>query len=163
MNTSSLCTFRQARDRIICLGNRYFHPDSAGPMVYDILARRSLPENTERIDGGLAGLDLLPFLENVGRVIFVDSVVGFLAKPGIVVIDDPSNALRPELDYGHNAGLAYLLRAARTVLETPMPHISLIGIEGLPTDAICEKAADHCLQLLSCPTVPDRTQHISGS
>ncbi|MGB5232171.1 MAG: hydrogenase maturation protease [Desulfoprunum sp.] len=132
------------RTRIICIGNPFIAADAAGPMVHDILAGRSLPAAVELVDGGLAGLRLLPLLEGCDQVIVVDAVEGFRDEPGIVILDPA--ALPPvPVDYGHQAGLAYLLQAAPHVLDPPLPAIVVVGIEGPATDAICREAARICL------------------
>jgi len=70
---------------IICIGNRLMVDDSAGLMVYDQLKQRCLPDTIEVIEGGLMGLNLLPFLERGGRVVFVDNVRGF-TRPGSLIV-----------------------------------------------------------------------------
>ena len=46
--------------------------------VFDRLQEmQPLPAGIELIEGGLAGLNLLPLLERGGRVVFVDAVSGF--------------------------------------------------------------------------------------
>ncbi len=63
--------------RIICIGNRFVEEDSAGYQVFQELSLKPLPEDVELIDGGLAGLDLLRFIEGAEEVVFVDSISGF--------------------------------------------------------------------------------------
>ena len=136
------------RCRIICIGNRFFKPDAAGPMVYDLLSRRQLPESVELIDGGLAGLNLLRFLENAGLVVFIDTVSGFRESPGIVILDS-FESLHIDEDCDHNTGLSYLLRIAPLVLTGGMPFIILIGIEGEPDSSLCAQAAQKCLDIVA--------------
>ena len=135
--------------RIICIGNRYVPGDDAGPRVYDYLSRQTLPERVELIDGGLAGLNLLRFIENSRRVIFVDSVSGF-GEPGQVVRlrlplekqpDEPAS-----IRYDHAAGLQYLLEALPAVLESELPEIVVLGIEGNASEESVILAGQACLQ-----------------
>lgn len=135
-------------NRIICIGNRFHPEDCCGPQVYDLLLERTLPAHTEVIDGGLGGINLLTCLEHVDRVLFVDAVAGFAAGDDIVVIKDPVNALQIDDTFGHNAGLGYLLRVAPMIVETRMPEILLIGINGTPDNRLCNQAADTCLSIL---------------
>ena len=72
--------------RIICIGNCYTPDDAAGPKVYDRLLQCALPNDIEVIDGGLAGLNLLRFIDNAERVVFVDNVSGFGQPNEIVVL-----------------------------------------------------------------------------
>jgi hydrogenase maturation protease len=134
--------------RIICIGNRFFQPDAAGPMVYELLSRLQLPERVELLDGGLAGLNLLRYLEDVGRVVFVDSISGFRESPGIVVMDS-FESLHIAPDYDHNTGLSYLLRLAPLVLTGGLPIIILVGIEGGPNSELCAQAAQMCMDIIA--------------
>ena len=134
--------------RILCIGNRFFAPDTAGPMVFDLLAERSLPDEVELVDGGLGGLNLLSWLEQTDLVVFVDTVAGFRKTPGIVVVD-PLESPLPSSGYDHDAGLAYLLHAAPHVLEGDLPELILVGIQGNPTPDLCRKAAQTCLDLVT--------------
>jgi hydrogenase maturation protease len=136
------------RTRIICIGNSLFSPDSAGPKVYGQLTDMNLPANTELIDGGLGGLNLLPFLEHTDLVIFIDAVSGFLDSNGVIVIENPAKFLQQTEEYGHDAGLSYLLQVAPAVIDTPIPKVLLIGIEGIADSQLCREAAHRCLQYI---------------
>jgi hydrogenase maturation protease len=133
--------------RIICIGNSLFAPDAAGPMVHDLLADGTLPASVGLIDGGLGGLNLLPFLEDCDLALFVDAVAGFRETPGIVILN-PLSLPDESISYGHDAGLGYLLKAASHVLAG-LPEMLLIGIEGDPTPTSCRQAADACLALIA--------------
>ncbi len=114
---------------IVCIGNRYVKSDDLGPRVYDSLARRGVPEDVLLVDGGLMGLDLLRFTEGRRRVIFVDALHGF-APPGCPVLLDRSTALeeRPAV-FGHDGGLAYLLRMLPAICGKDLPDIAVVGAE----------------------------------
>jgi len=116
--------------RIICVGNRYFPGDDTGPKVYDFLLGVPLPPDVQLIDGGLMGLDLLRFVEDAERVVFVDSVSGF-GRPGEIVILDGASLLKraAAADYGHSGGIGYLFRVLPAVCEGQIPDIVLIGVE----------------------------------
>jgi len=126
--------------RIICIGNRYVPEDAAGSQVYERLLQDALPSDVQVIDGGLAGLNLLPFIEGAERVVFVDSVSGF-GENGIVVLKAADVAAAAESGYGHAAGLAYLLRVLPDVCDGTVPHILLVGIEGQPNKNTIAQAA----------------------
>jgi len=144
--------------RIICIGNRYVKEDSAGPLVYDELkSRKSLPPRVDIIDGGLAGLDLLPFFETSQKVVLVDSVVGSggseaaenIGESDGVVILDPSKVSKMAQDhYGHSAGIGYLLRILPEVCEGGLPDISIVAIEGEPDLDKIKKAAEISLKMV---------------
>ncbi len=135
-------------NRIICIGNRFHPQDSSGPKVYDILKSSTLPADTELIDGGLGGINLLTLFEHVDRIVFVDAVTGFTAEESIVVLEDPVKHIHINTDFGHSAGLGYLLRVAPLVIETPMPEVILLGVNGQPDNRLCRQAAKTCLSLL---------------
>ncbi len=126
---------------IICVGNRYADSDDLGPRVYDYLARRDIPENVLLVDGGLMGLDLLRFAEGGRRVVFVDALHGF-APPGCPVLLDHSQALeeRP-VGFGHDGGLAYLLRMLPAICGKDLPEIAVVGAEPpIGSDLVAELA-----------------------
>lgn len=136
--------------RIICVGNRYVPGDDAGPRVYDYLSQRLLLEDVELIDGGLAGLNLLRFVEHSQRVIFVDSVHGF-GEPGQVIAFISSSHSQPETEYSstrydHAFSLQYLLDILPTICEGELPEILVLGIEGEANEKSIALAGRACLE-----------------
>jgi hydrogenase maturation protease len=69
---------------VIGLGNAVMTDDALGPRVVEALqARFDFPSEVSVLDGGTLGLDLLPRLEGVGRLLIVDALeMG--ARPGEV-------------------------------------------------------------------------------
>lgn len=133
--------------RIICVGNRYNQQDAAGPMVYDRLTRRELPRDVEVIDGGLAGLDLLRFVQGAQRVVFVDAVSGSDGPDGVLVLDVDEAARLAGAMYDHSAGLGYLLRVLPEVCEGTIPEVLLVGVQGVPDQSAIAAAADMSLMI----------------
>jgi hydrogenase maturation protease len=130
--------------RIICIGNSLVGQDTAGPAVYEHLQGIELPAGVEVSEGGMSGLSLLPYLEQGGRVIFVDTVSGF-APPGTVVVLDQQAVINTldEGHYDHNAGLPYLLSVLPRVCEGELPEeIVLVGVEAEFDTSIIKKAAE---------------------
>lgn len=138
-------------NRIICIGNRLLQSDAAGPRVYDslmggVLQGRSLPEGVEVIDGGTAGLNLLGLIEGCHRVVFVDSIEGYLPAPGIRVLD--SNEIpEPAAVYDHGAGLPYLMKMIPHVCDRAPSSMFVVGIEGKWDDRLIQEAARTSLRL----------------
>ena len=132
---------------IICIGNRFVDSDSVGPRVYDCLSHRSMPQRISLIDGGLLGLNLLRFVEGVSRVVFVDALEGF-APAGQPVVLNHSTALeeRP-VSYGHEGGLAYLLRMLTAVCGDDLPEIAVVGAESPISPDIVVQLADIALSI----------------
>jgi hydrogenase maturation protease len=135
---------------IICIGNRFVPEDTAGPAVFDRLQEmRPLPAGIEIIDGGMAGLNLLPLLERGGRVVFIDAVHGF-SGPGEIVLLEHREILSTLGDgrFDHNAGLASVLTVLPLVHDGDMPEeIVLVGLEGECTALMIERAADLSLSI----------------
>lgn len=109
----------------------------------------TLPDGVEVIAGGLAGLSLLPFLEQGGRIVFVDAVSGFGHPQTIVVLDQQDViATLEERHYGHSAGLPYLLSVLPLVCEGELPReIFLVGVEGGYDLPLIRKAAEKSLHV----------------
>ncbi len=133
--------------KIICAGNRLAEKDDLGSRVYDRLARSTLPPGVELLDGGLAGLDLLPLVEGEGPVVLVDSLSGDAGDRGVIVLDAVEAAKQMEPRYGHDDGLAYLLRVLPAVAEAPLPRIHLVGAAGAVPDETVAEAAEVALRL----------------
>ncbi|MBK7051174.1 MAG: hydrogenase maturation protease [Rhodoferax sp.] len=128
---------------IICIGNRLMVDDSAGLMVYDQLKQRCLPDTIEVIEGGLMGLNLLPFLERGGRVVFVDNVRGFTRPGSLIVLNQAQVIATGAEHYDHNSCLAYVLSVLPKVCEgTLAQDVVLLGIEGPPTERLVQEAAN---------------------
>ena len=124
--------------RIICIGNRLFAPDAAGCLVHDFLQKNDLAGRAELIEGGLTGLDLLPFFENCQRVVLVDRVDGFGSRDGIVHLQ-PADLAGMETRYDHSGGLGYLLASLPALGLNPEIHI--IGIQGDAHGPVIKQAA----------------------
>ncbi len=125
-----------------------------------------LPPEVELLDGGTLGMDLLPYLDGVDRLIVVDAVeLG--AEPGTVrrLQGDElrfSNGVKVS---PHQAGLAELLNAARlcglcpreVVLWGAQPAEVAVGLElSEPVAAAVETLVDQVSQELC--RAKERTQ-----
>lgn len=138
---------KEKKSRIICVGSRLVESDAIGPHVYDFLARRSLPENVSLMDGGLAGLDLLRYVEGMDCVVFVDSLVGF-APPGCPVVLNRSAAIEEmPAGYAHDGGLTWLLRMLPAVCESDLPEVAIVGAEWPVTPEVAEQLAETALNI----------------
>ena len=129
---------------IICIGNRFIAEDAAGLEVFEILqARRPLPVGIDLVEGGLVGLNLLPFLEQGGRVVFIDTVKGF-TKEGEIILLSHQEILQAsgQFHHDHGAGLPYLLTVFPKVCDgEPPEEIVLLGLEGKCGAKTLKKAA----------------------
>ncbi len=115
---------------LIGLGNLLMRDEGVGvQMVRAIEECYELPPELEVVDGGTAGLDLLPYIEGRDRVLFVDAV-NFRKEPGYIGVmeNEEIPALFATKGSLHHLGLMDLLAAAQ-LLEVAPREICLIGIQ----------------------------------
>ncbi|MFW5741405.1 MAG: hydrogenase maturation protease [Myxococcota bacterium] len=115
--------------RIVCIGNRYLSADDVGARVHDALVAGELPEDTDVVDGGLGGLNLLPCFDDARCVVFVDAVSGFGEPGSMHEMDGARVAAWAGGALDHAAGLPYLLRMAPMACDGPMPPVMVLGVE----------------------------------
>jgi len=130
------------RARILCIGNRYHPDDWVGPAVYDLLADDS-DDEVEVVDGGLLGLDLLCFFDNVTRIVIADTLRG--AGRGVIVVENPS-ADAAALRFDHGGGLPALL-GANALLNPKPPKLWLAGLDAAAPRAQAVALAGTCWAL----------------
>ncbi len=136
------------KKRIICVGNRYVSDDDTGPRVYDYLMKMSVPTGIQVIEGGLAGLGMLEYIEDAERVVFVDAVKGFGSQGQIVVLDGQTVEKTSVAHYGHSNGLAYLLKVLPEVCDGEVPEILLVGVEGVVDELTIKVIADTSVRIV---------------
>ncbi|MCL4500589.1 MAG: HyaD/HybD family hydrogenase maturation endopeptidase [Deltaproteobacteria bacterium] len=119
-----------AKITLIGLGNLLMRDEGVGIQAVRALEERyELPPDLEVVDGGTSGLDLLPYIENRDRVLFVDAV-NFRQEPGYIGVMENQEvpALFATKDSLHHLGLMDVLAAAR-LLEVAPKEVCLIGIQ----------------------------------
>ncbi len=118
------------RTLVLGLGNVLLRDEGLGVRVADALRRRfAFPPDVAVLDGGTLGLDLLPQLDGVERLLLVDAVTRGGAPGEIVRLE--GDAVPGALDIKvspHQVGVADLLAAAR-LLGTAPRHVVLWGME----------------------------------
>ena len=115
---------------VLGLGNTIMSDDGIGPKVIEQLQQvGGLPEGVALLDGGTLGLDLLPHLEGIQRLIIVDAVeLGQSAGTCVRLAgDDVPMALETKLS-PHQMGMKDLLAVARLMGQLP-EEIVLIGVQ----------------------------------
>jgi hydrogenase maturation protease len=139
---------------VLGLGNVLLRDEAIGVWVADRLARRfELPEDVTVLEGGTLGLDLLPRLDGVERLLLVDAVrLGRV--PGAIVRlqgDEVPAALGVKIS-PHQIGLADLLGTARLMGRDPV-QLVLWGMkpERLdPGTGFSPRVAQALPRLLAC-------------
>jgi hydrogenase maturation protease len=115
---------------VIGIGNILMSDDGAGIFALQELEKRySWPDYVELIDGGTKGLELLPFVEDRDRLLFIDAV-NFGKEPGYVgelTKDQIPDHFATKLSV-HQIALPDLIGAGR-LLGTLTEEIHLVGIQ----------------------------------
>lgn len=115
---------------LIGLGNILLQDEGVGVQAVRYIQERwETPPELEIVDGGTSGLDLLPYIEDRDRVLFVDAV-NFGRAPGYIGVleNEAIPAFFAAKSSLHHLGLADVLAAAY-LLDTLPPEICLIGIQ----------------------------------
>jgi hydrogenase maturation protease len=115
---------------VIGLGNILMQDEGVGVHAVKALQERLPPApGLEFIDGGTAGLDLLPFIEGRDRVLFMDAV-NFREEPGYIGMlrNQEIPAFFPMKHSLHHMGLPEVLAAAQLLNVLP-PEVCLLGIQ----------------------------------
>lgn len=115
---------------LISLGNLLLRDEGIGIHAIRAIEAGYLAEpGLEIVDGGTAGLDLLPYIEGRDRVLFVDAV-NFRKEPGYIGVLENQEipALFTHKDSLHHLGLIDLLAAAQ-LLDVAPKEVCLIGIQ----------------------------------
>lgn len=126
---------RKTNIAVIGLGNILLTDEGIGVHAVEALRREfTFPENVKLIDGGTMGLDLLPFMEGMSKVLLVDAV-DIKREPGTIVMiedDDVPSFLNTKLSV-HQIGLPDVLAALKLLNISPK-ELCLIGIQPKTVD-----------------------------
>lgn len=114
---------------ILGLGNILLKDEGVGVWIAEEIAKRSLPENVEIIDGGTAGLDILTSMKDVDKLIIIDALQGD-EKPGTVYRLHPEDLPVPSDSYVsvHQMNIVEGLSIAQKTGNAPQEAV-IIGVE----------------------------------
>jgi hydrogenase maturation protease len=115
---------------ILGLGNILMTDEGVGVHAVKEFERRyAVPDSVEIVDGGAAGLDLIPFIEGREKVLMVDAV-NFDQEPGFIgVLENEAIPARiTEKASMHHLGLLDVLSIIRMSGNLP-GELCLIGIQ----------------------------------
>ena len=133
---------------VLGIGNLVMGDDGAGVRVVQELQKRyRFPPRVEVVDGGTLGLDLLPKLEGIGRLLVVDAVETG-GKPGTLVRlagEELPIALQTKVS-PHQMGLKDLLAVAELMGHAPREMV-LVGIQPASIEMGDELSRDVAVQL----------------
>ena len=115
---------------VIGLGNLLLQDDAVGLRAIEAVRKGyTFEPQVDLLDGGTAGLDLLPVIEGYEKVLFIDAVDAGKPPGAIVLIEGDAvpSYLTAQVS-AHHVGLSDLLFAARMAGSLPA-EICLIGIQ----------------------------------
>jgi hydrogenase maturation protease len=113
---------------IMGLGNLMMD-EGVGVHTVNAFQKRTVPDYVEIIDGGAAGLDLLPFIDGRERLLMIDAV-NFDREPGYIGILE-NEAIPAKFSTKtslHHLGLLDILSIVKLSNTSP-EYICLIGIQ----------------------------------
>ena len=115
---------------ILGLGNILMSDEGVGVHVVNEFQKRyAVPEHVEIVDGGAAGLDLIPFIEGREKVLMVDAV-NFDQEPGFIdTIENEEIPIRlTQKASMHHLGLMDVLCIVRMSGNVPS-ELCIVGIQ----------------------------------
>ncbi|HEY3307414.1 MAG TPA: HyaD/HybD family hydrogenase maturation endopeptidase [Desulfuromonadaceae bacterium] len=145
----------QPRVLVLGIGNLVMSDDGVGVLVVQRLQRDyRLPGHVEVMDGGTLGLDILPRLEGIERLLIIDAVETGLAPGSCVRMagDEIPVALETKVS-PHQMGLKDLLAVAMLLGHVPQEMV-LVGVQpgsiemGIILTPAVEAQLDHLLKLV---------------
>lgn len=114
---------------VLGLGNTIMSDDGIGPKIIEQLQCQEFSDDVQLLDGGTLGLDLLPYLEGVSRLIVVDAVETGNVPGTLVRFSGEEVPLALETKISpHQMGMKDLLAVARLMGCLP-DEVVLLGMQ----------------------------------
>ncbi|HEX3015993.1 MAG TPA: HyaD/HybD family hydrogenase maturation endopeptidase [Desulfobacteria bacterium] len=120
---------------IMGVGNVLLSDEGAGVHLLSELAKYSLPENVELLEGGTAGMEMLHLFEDLAHLIIVDSINAG-AEPGAIFKFKPDDisVIPPQFNVSfHQVGLLEVLKMAQIFGKLPKT-VTIFGIQPASLD-----------------------------
>jgi hydrogenase maturation protease len=124
---------------VLGLGNTILRDEGLGVAALERLAAvASLPPHVQLVEGGIMGLDLLPFLDGISGLLVLDAVQTNREPGALVRLEGPEiqAALRVKMSM-HQVGLQELLAVAAFQGVLP-PRVVVWGMEPVDLGTGCE-------------------------
>ena len=145
----------QPRVLVLGIGNLVMSDDGIGVLVVQRLQRDyRLPGHVEVMDGGTLGLDILPRLEGIERLLIVDAVeTGLAPGSGVRMAGDEIPVALETKVSPHQMGLKDLLAVAMLLGDVPQEMI-LVAVQpgsiemGIELTAEVEAQLDHLQEMV---------------
>ncbi|MDA8442123.1 MAG: HyaD/HybD family hydrogenase maturation endopeptidase [Peptococcaceae bacterium] len=115
---------------VLGVGNVLMQDEGAGIHFLRELEKRDLPEDTELLEGGTAGMELLYLIEGVDHLVIVDSIEAG-AEPGAIFKFKPDDisVMPPEYNVSlHQIGLLEVLKMGQILDKLPLT-VTIFGIQ----------------------------------
>lgn len=110
--------------RVLCVGNRYLYPDCSALLVYDEALKSKPWQELEWIDGGLGGLNLISYFENIKNILIIDYMPS-VQHLQLFSLESILNKVNIQ-EYSHENALYYLLKSLSVILEK-VPSVSILS------------------------------------
>lgn len=115
---------------VLGVGNILWKDEGFGVRVIEALEREyGFPEQVQVLDGGTLGMELLPFLKGVRKLLIVDAVDGD-GVPGTLyrLVGGQVDMYFQEKLSVHELGVKDVL-AALSVIDEPMEEVVVLGVQ----------------------------------
>jgi hydrogenase maturation protease len=122
------CQMTEKKTVIIGIGNLILRDEGVGVHVIRQLENRELPPGVELVDGGTAGMDLLPLIHGAERILLIDALRAG-GEPGTIYRVTPEDLSRetPRPLSLHQVGLLEVLGMAKQL--GAHREVTIIGVE----------------------------------
>jgi len=115
---------------ILGVGNLLRKDDGIGIHILNRLEDMDLPEGVRLLDGGTAGLDVVPYLENVRRLIIIDALFADGAPGEVRILPEGQVPGKSNPFYGHHGSIQDIIDTVAALWERP--HTTVVGV--IPAD-----------------------------
>lgn len=114
---------------VMGVGNVLLSDEGLGVRFLDTLAQKPLPSNVELLEGGTAGLELIPLIQDIDFLIIVDAMKA-QSEPGGVFRFEPGDIRvfpeETEVSF-HQIGIIEVLTLAKIL--GPVPQTLIYGVQ----------------------------------